>query len=136
MYNRLKSFIEKNELLYEAQYCFREKSSTQHAILDIANSIQMNLDMKMFSCGIFIDLVKKAFDTVDHSMLLSKQYHYGIRGIVYNWFSSYLAHRTQTTQIDNHVSSKRNSVTGVPQSSVLGPLPCLPNLYKWHLYVF
>ena len=75
----------------------------------------------MFSCGIFIDL-KKAFDTVDHSILLSKLYLYGIRGIVNNWFSSYLAHRTQTTQIDNHVSSKRNSVTGVPQGSVLGPL--------------
>ena len=44
------------------------------------------------------------------------------RDIVYNWFSSYLAHRTQTTQIDNHVSSKRNSVAGVPQGSVLGPL--------------
>ena len=120
MYNHVKSFIEKNELLYEAQYGFREKS-TQHAILDIVNSILMNLDKKMFSsisCGIFIDL-KKAFDTADHSILLSKLYHYGIRGIVYNWFSSYLAHRAQTTQIDNHVSSKRNSVAGVPQSSVL-----------------
>ena len=53
---------------------------------------------------------------------LSKLHHYGIRGIVYNWFSSYLSHRTQTTQIDNQVSSKRNSVTGAPQGSVLGPL--------------
>ena len=81
MYNRVKLFIDKNELLYEAQCGFREKSSTQHAILDIVNSIQMNLDMKMFSCGIFINL-KKAFDTVDHSILLSKLYRYGIRGIV------------------------------------------------------
>ena len=121
MYNHVKSFIEKNELLYEAQYGFREKSSTQRAILNIVSSIQMNLDMKMFSCGIFIDL-KKAFDTVDHSILLTKLDHYEIRGIVYNWFSSYLAHRTQTSQVDNHVSSKRNSVTGVPQGSVLGAL--------------
>ena len=127
MYNRLKSFIQKNELLYEAQYGFREKSSTQHAILDIVNSIQMNLDMNIFSCGIFIDL-KKTFDTGDDSILLSKLYHYGIWGIVYNWFSSSLAHHIQTTQIDNHVSCKRNSVTGVPQDSVLGPLLFLINI--------
>ena len=81
----------------------------------------MNLDMNIFSCGIFIHL-KKTFDTGDDSILLSELYHYGIWGIVYNWFSSSLAHRIQTTQIDNHVSSKRNSVTGVLQDSVLGPL--------------
>ena len=122
MYSRLKSYVEQNELLYKAQYGFREKFSTQHAILDIVNSIQMNMDKKMFSCGIFLDF-KKAFDTVDHSILLDKLYFYGIRGIVHDWFSSYLADRTQTTQIDNnHISSKRNSVTGVPQGSVLGPL--------------
>lgn len=65
MYDLLKSFIEKNGLLHEAQYGFREKSSTQNAILDIVNAIQSNLDKKMFACGIFIYL-KKAFDTVDH----------------------------------------------------------------------
>ena len=69
----------------------------------------------------FFFYLKKAFVTADHSILLRKLYHYGIRGIVYNWSSSYLAHRTQTTQIGN-VSSTRNSVTGVPQGPVLRPL--------------
>jgi len=65
---------------------------------------------------------KKDFDTVDHSILLSKLYHYGIRGPVNEWFSSYLNGRAQTTQIDKQISSKRNMLTGVSQGSVLGPL--------------
>ena len=121
MYNRLKSYLELNGLLYNGQYGFRENMSTQHAILDIVNSIQSNMDNKLFTCGIFLDF-KKAFDTVDHSILLSKLYHYGIRGPVNEWFSSYLNGRVQTTQIDKRISSKRNVLTGVPQGSVLGPL--------------
>ena len=66
MFNRLKAFIDKNDILYRSQYGFRDKHSSQHVILDIVNSIQRNMDNKLFSCGIFIDL-KKAFDTVDHS---------------------------------------------------------------------
>ena len=66
MFNRLKAFIDKNDILYRSQYGFRDKHSTQHVILDIVNSIQRNMDNKLFSCGVFIDL-KKAFDTVDHS---------------------------------------------------------------------
>ena len=122
MYKRLKSYIEDNELLYNAQYGFRESFSPQHAILDIVSMIQTNMDKKMFSCGIFLDF-KKAFDKVNHSILLDKLHHYGIRGSVLEWFASYLANRIQTTHIDNdHIPSKKNSVTGVPQASVLGPL--------------
>ena len=84
--------------------------------------IQTNMDKKMFTCGIFLDF-KKAFDTVNHSILLDKLHHYGMRGIVLEWFTSYLANRTQTTHIDNdRISSKKYSVTGVPRGSVLGPL--------------
>ena len=85
--------------------------STQHAILDIVNSIQSNMDNKLFKCGIFLDY-KKAFDTVIHSILLSKLYHYCIRGPVNEWFSSYLNGRVQTTPIDKQISSKRNVQQG------------------------
>ena len=121
MYKRLKSFFEINGLFYESQYGFREKHSTQHALIDIVNRIQNNMDKGMFSTGVFIDL-KKAFDTVDHEILLDKLYRYGIMGIVLEWFSSYLKGRLQVTQIGEHASPKELNPCGVPQGSVLGPL--------------
>ena len=68
MYNRLQSFFNKYNVLYESQYGFRERRSTDHAILDNVNKIQSYMDKGMFSCGVFIDL-QKAFDTVDHAIL-------------------------------------------------------------------
>ena len=100
---------------------YSEKRSTQHAVLDIVNQIQTNMDYKKYSCGIFIDL-QKAFDTVNHSILLRKLQHYGVRGIVNDWFRSYLSNRIQTTQIGGKVSDKEATIIGVPQGSVLGPL--------------
>ena len=79
------------------------------------------MDKKLVSCGVFIDL-KKAFDTVNHTILLDKLNYYGFRGIVNQWFSSYLSNRTQSTEIGSHISSKLNINCGVPQGSVLGPL--------------
>ena len=117
----MESFIEKNKLFSLSQYGFRKSHSTQHAILDIVNTIQTNKDKRLFSCGVFIDL-KKAFDTVDHKILLDKLYHYGFRGIVNQWFSSCLEDRTPTTQIGSFISPENNITFGVPQGSVLGPL--------------
>ena len=79
------------------------------------------MDKKLYTCGIFIDL-KKAFDTVNHSVLLSKLHHYGIRGVVNDWFSSYLCGRVQTTEVEMTVSAKATTPCGVPQGSVLSPL--------------
>ena len=122
MYYRLKSFLEKKNIFNDSQYGFREKCSTEHAILDIINQIENNMDNKMYSCGIFIDL-KKAFDTVDHLILLQKLDHYGVRGVINNWFASYLLGRQQTTQIGvKNISKKEVILSGVPQGSVLGPL--------------
>jgi hypothetical protein len=121
MYKRFMSFIQDKNILYHSQYGFRRQHSTQHAILDIVNRIQENIDNKKFTCGIFIDL-QKAFDTVDHTILLRKLQCYGFRGIIYDWFSSYLTNRIQTTEIDNNISNKERTICGVPQGSVLGPL--------------
>ena len=117
----LKSFFNKYNVLHESHYGLRERRSTDHAILDILNKIQSYMDKGMFSCGVFIDL-QKAFDTIDHAIILQKLFNYGVRGIVNDWFSSYLISKVQTTQIGSHVSEKQNTLCGVPQGSVLGPL--------------
>ena len=118
MYNHLKRFLNEPDVFYHGQYGFREQRLTEHAILDIVNKIQ---DKGMFTGEIFIDL-QKAFDTVDHAILLEKLNHYGIRGTVNDWIASYLTSRIQTTQIGNLISKKEKMLFGVPQGSVLGPL--------------
>ena len=95
--------------------------SMQYATLDIVNQIQNNMDKKLFSYSIFINL-KKVFDTVNHTILLNKFQYYGIRDIANDWFCLYLSGRTQTTQIDTNISKTEKISCGVPQGSVLGPL--------------
>ena len=87
----------------------------------MVESIRTNMDKTLFSCGVFIDL-KKAFDTVDHKILLDKLNYYGLRGIDNQWFSSYFTNRTQTTEINSFISDKEVVSCSVPQGSVSGPL--------------
>ena len=121
MKNRLYDFLSDNNILYEFQFGFRKNRSTNLALLDVVNDIYSNLDNKKFGIGIYLDL-QKAFDTVNHEILLQKLEHYGIRGQANKWFTSYLTNRYQYTYT-NEASSKRSMVEcGVPQGSVLGPL--------------
>ena len=90
-------------------------------MLDIVHDIQTNMNQWLLICGVFIDL-KKAFDTVDHEILRDKLNHYGFRGLINDWFASYLKNRTQTTQVGHHISDKAVIGCGVPQGSILGPL--------------
>ena len=98
MYNRMKVSIQKHQLVSSSQDGFRQAHSTEHAILDMVESIRTNMDKRLFSCGVFIDL-KKAFDTVDHKILLDKLNYYGFRGIVNQWFSSYLTYRLKRLRL-------------------------------------
>jgi len=77
-----------------SQHGFKQGHSTENAILDIVNAIQSNMDAGKFSCGVFVDF-KKAFDTVDHSILLEKLARYGFRELINDWFRSYLQERAQ-----------------------------------------
>lgn len=118
---KLDEFIEKKkQLLNESQYGFCSGRSTASATMNIVEDIVNATDNKKHTIGVFIDL-KKAFDTVDHSILLSKLKLYGVRGIVLDWLSSYLNKRQQYVQYNNNKSNNMQIKCGIPQGSVLGP---------------
>lgn len=114
MYKRLLNYLNKICLLSEHQFGFRRNHSTNFALIDLINKITTALDNKEFAIGVFLDL-SKAFDTVDHSLLLQKLEFYGIRGIALEWFKNYVTQRYE-------ISEKQEITCGVPQGSVLGPL--------------
>ena len=121
VYSHLFSFLDLHNILSNRQFGFRKKYSTKLALISLTEEIRRTLNSGKFCCGVFIDL-QKAFDTVDHKILLRKLSLYGVRGIANNWFRSYLSDRIQYVSYLDSTSNKRNISTGVPQGSVLGPL--------------
>ena len=121
MYSRLIDFLNKNKVLFPHQFGFQKRKSTSLAILDVCIKLMEAIENGEFSCCIFLDFAK-AFDTVNHNILISKLEYYGIRGIPLDWFRSYLNQRSQRVFVGGELSVDRTIKYGVPQGSVLGPL--------------
>ena len=122
MYNRLYQYLTENKILYLDQFGFQTGHSTEHAIVQLVDQILESFEYNRYTLGVFIDL-SKAFDTVDHSVLLKKLELYGITDRNHLWFKNNLSNRKQFIQINNKENTKLEIITcGVPQGSILGPL--------------
>jgi hypothetical protein len=119
--NRLTSYLESNELLSPSQFGFRKERSTMHPLVHFVNTVSSALNKKHHTIAIFCDL-RKAFDTVDHEILLKKLKKMGIGGVELEWFRNYLCDRKQFVYIDGNCSPLLSILLGVPQGSILGPL--------------
>ena len=119
-YSRLDKFVFKHDILWNSRYGFRQNMSTNLALLELVEELTSSIDKKNKTIGVFIDL-KKAFDTIDHDILLKKLDRYGVSGISNNWVKSYLTGRKHYVNIDISKSGMLQTVCGVPQGSVLGP---------------
>ena len=103
------------------QFPFQEGYSTEHAIMQLIDNINKSFEKNPFTVGVCIDL-SKAFDTVDHYILITKLKQYGIQGNNMRWFESYLSNRKQYIAYNNKSTSFKDITCGVPQGSILGPL--------------
>ena len=128
VYDQLHDYLIDNNMLSNSHSGFRSLHSTVTALLEATNNLAYNIDDGRVNALVFLDL-KKAFDTVDHVILLLKLDSYGFARTVHNWFKSYLEERNQKCLVNGHLSSSQFLRCGVPQGTILGPLLFF-NLYK------
>ena len=122
MCNRLYQYLTENKILYPKQFGFQTGHSTEHAIVQLVDQILESLEYNKYTLGVSIDL-SKAFDTVDHSILLKKLELYDVTDRNHSWFKNYLSNRKQFIPINNEENTELETITcGVPQGSILGPL--------------
>ena len=114
-------FLNDNNALNSCQFGFRNKHNTTHAIMNLLEYLSDAIENNEYTIAIFLDL-KKAFDTVNHEILLQKLEHYGFRGTPLKLIKSYLTDRKQFVKVNNSLSNSSKITCGVPQGSILGPL--------------
>ena len=121
VYDQLYQYLNDNKLLSGCQSGFRSLHSTLTALLEATNSWSVNIDNGFLHGVVFIDL-KKAFDTIDHEIILRKLSYVGADQGTITWFQSYLSNRTQKYKVNGNLSTASTVTCGVPQGSILGPL--------------
>lgn len=121
IYSRLFTYFESKNIIVNNQYGFRQNHSTHMALLDMYDRLSTAIDRNEYAVGVFIDL-SKAFDTLNHNILLEKLEHYGVRGVASKLLQNYLKNRYQYVSLNGTSSTMREILCGVPQGSILGPL--------------
>lgn len=121
MKEKLLKFLNNNGFFSKNQYGFRSGLNTETALLDFTTNLANGINNGKCVSGLFLD-IKKAFDTVNHTILLDKLNNCGVRGVALNWFTSYLDKRRQCVKVEDKFSDYGEVNCGVPQGSVLGAL--------------
>lgn len=121
IYNRITAHLDKLAILYDHQYGFRKNRSTCTALIHLINKLACDIDNQKVTAGVFLDL-SKAFDTINHSILISKLNHYGIQGNALKLIKNYVSDRKQFVKFRDQTSNQYIVRCGVPQGSILGPL--------------